>query len=132
MTAEETEITDGQFTRNPIKRFDKEGFVAPEDKKTVTRKVKKKAPTKAKDTRVGKIKVERNPDDPRQYTVHGQSKPHVVEGNVTMAQLAKERGIQSQLARLWLLKAGFKKPGTRWMWKDDSRDLARVRKALGL
>ena len=61
------------------------------------------------------------------------SKLRVVEGCVTLTQLARERGIQAQLARLWLKDAGIKKPlGGRWVWKEDSQVLTRVRKALWL
>lgn len=55
-----------------------------------------------------------------------------VPGYVTLPQLAAERGIQPQLARIWIKNAGIKKPGYRWQWKEGSRELARVRKALGL
>lgn len=59
-------------------------------------------------------------------------KVRVIEGCVTLPQLAAERGIQAQLARLWIKAAGIKKTGERWVWAADSKALARVRKALGL
>lgn len=56
-----------------------------------------------------------------------------VEVYWTLQQLAEERKIQTQLARLWLLKAGIEKPASgRWQWREGSRELKRVRKALGL
>ena len=56
-----------------------------------------------------------------------------VEGFVTLSQLAVARKIQLQLARLWVKHAGVQKPKVgRWMWKEGSRELARVRKVLGL
>lgn len=67
------------------------------------------------------------------YTMHGQSIPKTIPGYVTLTQLAAERKIQPQLARLWVKHVDIKKPaGRRWAWKDGSRELARVRKALGL
>jgi hypothetical protein len=60
------------------------------------------------------------------------TKARIIEGCVTLPQLAAERGIQAQLARLWIKAAGIKKPGQRWVWKEDSKALPRVRKALGL
>lgn len=59
-------------------------------------------------------------------------KVRVIEGFVTLPQLAAERGIQAQLARLWIKAAGIKKPGERWVWAEGSKALARARKALGL
>lgn len=72
--------------------------------------------------------------EPRTQKVHtyALSKVRVVEGHVTLPQLAAERGIQAQLARLWVKAAGVKKPRDRWMWADGSKALTRVRKALGL
>lgn len=49
---------------------------------------------------------------------------------VKLSELAKQAGVQEQLVRLWLRKAGIKRPGTRWQWAADSRELASVRKAL--
>lgn len=66
----------------------------------------------------------------RDYSPH--SKPRAIEGFVTLAQLAEARVIQAQLARLWLKKAGVKKPKEGWRWKRDSRELDRMRKLLGL
>lgn len=64
--------------------------------------------------------------------VFALTKPRVVDGYVTLTQLASERGIQPQLARIWLKGASWKKPGDRWAWKERSQTLTRVRKALGL
>lgn len=60
------------------------------------------------------------------------TKARVVEGFVTLPQLAAERGIQAQLARLWIKRAGIKKPRDRWVWAEGSKALGRARKALGL
>jgi hypothetical protein len=61
------------------------------------------------------------------------STPRVVEGYVTLPQLAAQLNMQAQLARLWVKAAGIKKPADgRWRWKEGSRELSRVRKALGL
>lgn len=60
------------------------------------------------------------------------SKVRVIDGCVTLPQLAAERGIQAQLARLWIKTAGVKKPAARWVWKEDSLGLKRAREALGL
>lgn len=60
------------------------------------------------------------------------TKARVVEGCVTLPQLAAECGMQAQLARLWIKAAGIKKPGDRWVWKEGSKALAQVRTALGL
>lgn len=69
---------------------------------------------------------------PQRALAFALQKARVVEGCVTLPQLAAERGIQAQLARLWVKAAGIKKPGDRWVWKEDSKALPRVRKALGL
>jgi len=59
------------------------------------------------------------------------STPRVVEGYVTLPQLAAQLNMQAQLARLWVKAAGIKKPADgRWRWKEGSRELSRVRKAL--
>lgn len=59
--------------------------------------------------------------------------PRVVAGYVTLPQLAAQLNMQAQLARLWVKAAGIKKPADgRWRWKEGSRELSRVRKALGL
>lgn len=58
--------------------------------------------------------------------------PRTVEGYVTLAQLAEEKNIQAQLARLWVVKAELKKPTEGWRWKTGSRELARVRKVMEL
>lgn len=68
----------------------------------------------------------------KQHLSYALSTPRTIEGFVALTQLASERGIQAQLARLWAIKAGLRKNGNRWAWKEDSRDLKRARKALGL
>lgn len=69
---------------------------------------------------------------PKKALAFALQKVRVIEGCVTLPQLAAERGIQAQLARLWVKAAGVKKPGQRWVWKEGSNALARARKALGL
>lgn len=71
---------------------------------------------------------------PRTRAEHAYAlvKPRSVEGFVTLTQLASERGIQAQLARIWVKNAGIKKPGERWQWKEGSRELKNVRRALEL
>jgi len=59
-------------------------------------------------------------------------KPQTPEGFVTLPQLAAERGMQPQLARIWIKNANLKKPGTRWQWPKGSPSLKRARKVLGL
>jgi hypothetical protein len=72
--------------------------------------------------------------EPRQKTLtFAVSKVRIIPGFVTLPQLAHERGIQAQLARLWLKGTDIKKPaGGRWLWKEGSKELKRVRNALGL
>jgi hypothetical protein len=60
------------------------------------------------------------------------TKPRAVEGYVTLTQLASERGIQPQLARIWVKKVTIRKPKDGWRWKEESTGLAIARKALGL
>lgn len=59
-------------------------------------------------------------------------KPRAVEGYVTLTQLAAERGIQAQLARLWVKRAGIRRSTEGWRWVEGSKALKRVRKVLGL
>lgn len=59
-------------------------------------------------------------------------KPREVEGFATLSQLAAERGMQPQLARIWVKKAGMERSAAGWRWKAGSRDLKKVRKLLGL
>lgn len=69
----------------------------------------------------------------REEHAYALTKPRAIEGYVTLTQLASERGMQPQLARIWVNKAGIKKPATNgWLWKEKSKELARVRKVLGL
>lgn len=51
---------------------------------------------------------------------------------VTINDFAEETGMQHQLVRLHLRKAGIEKPGSRWQWERGSRAWARARKALKL
>lgn len=75
--------------------------------------------------------VERNRPTQKALTFALQ-KVRVIEGYVTLPQLAAERGIQAQLARLWIKAAGIKKPRDRWVWAEGSKALGRARKVLGL
>jgi hypothetical protein len=68
----------------------------------------------------------------RSTLTYALTKPRAVEGYVTLTELAAERGIQAQLARLWVKRCELPKPADGWMWKEGSRDLKRARKALGL
>jgi hypothetical protein len=68
----------------------------------------------------------------RQEHIVTHTKPRVVEGFVTLTQLAAERGIQAQLARIWMHRAKIQRPADGWRWKDGSRELKKVRKALEL
>ena len=55
------------------------------------------------------------------------------DGGVTLATLAAEEKITGQKARQKLRAAGIERAeGSRWSWKDGSKDLKAVRKALGL
>jgi hypothetical protein len=68
----------------------------------------------------------------RSTLTYALTKPRAVEGYITLTELAAERGIQAQLARLWVKRCELPKPADGWMWKEGSRDLKRARKALGL
>ena len=81
---------------------------------------------------IRKLPAEVESSHPRQTYVRHSTTPRVIEGYTTLAQLAIERGIQLQLARIWVSNAGIKKPDTRWLWKNGSRELARARKVLEL
>ena len=55
------------------------------------------------------------------------------DGGVTLADLAAEAKITGQKARQKLRAAGIERAeGSRWSWKEGSKDLKAVRKALGL
>lgn len=91
--------------------------------------------TPAGQTRRGAIttqKVTITPSAKDDDYTYALTKPRAVEGHVTLPQLASERGIQSQLARIWVINAGIKKTDNRWQWKKESKALARVRNVLGL
>jgi len=77
-------------------------------------------------------KAKANPVKVRQEHVYALTKPRVVEGYVTLTQLAAERGIQAQLARIWVIHANIKKPADGWRWPVKSKVLGKVRKILGL
>lgn len=83
---------------------------------------------------VPKGEVGATPVKPQQRQhVYAISKPRITEGFVTLPQLAAERGIQAQLARLWLKRAKIQKPRDGWWrWEIGSQALKRVRRALGL
>lgn len=68
----------------------------------------------------------------RAVLTYALTKPRAVEGFVTLTELASERGIQAQLARLWIKRAKLPKPTDGWRWKAGSGVLKRARKALGL
>jgi hypothetical protein len=72
------------------------------------------------------------PPRTRKTLTYALTKPRPQEGYVTLTELASERGIQAQLARLWVARANIAKPDSRWWWKEGGRELKRVRKALGL
>ena len=69
---------------------------------------------------------------PERKLTYALTKPRHVEGYVTRTELAAERGIQAQLARLYLQRAGIKKPAEGWRWKEGSKALWKARVALGL
>lgn len=69
---------------------------------------------------------------PQRQLAYALVKPRAVEGYVTLTQLAAERGMQSQLARLYMQRAGITKPAEGWRWKKDSKRLERIRSVLGL
>jgi hypothetical protein len=64
--------------------------------------------------------------------VYALTKPRAIEGYVTLTQLASERGIQPQLARIWMKKNGWVASAEGWMFKTNSRELKKARKVLGL
>jgi ribosomal protein S6 len=69
---------------------------------------------------------------PQRHLTYALTKPRVVIGYVTLTQLAAERGMQAQLARIYMNRAGIKKPLEGWRWLATARALKKVRKALGL
>lgn len=69
---------------------------------------------------------------PQRQLAYALVKPRAVEGYVTLTQLAAERGMQSQLARLYMQRAGINKPVEGWRWKTGSKRLGKIRRALGL
>lgn len=69
---------------------------------------------------------------PAGMTRRGAISTQKVETYWTLPYLAKKAGMQEQLARLHLRKAGIKRPGTRWRWLEGSPELERVRKVLKL
>lgn len=69
---------------------------------------------------------------PERTLTYALTKPRHVEGYVTRTELAAECGMQAQLARLHLQRAGVKKPAEGWRWKVGSKGLWKARKALGL
>lgn len=75
--------------------------------------------------------VKETPKPQRQLT-YALVKPRAVEGYVTLTQLAAERGMQAQLARLYMQRAGISKPAEGWRWLVTSRALKKVRHVLGL
>lgn len=76
------------------------------------------------------IRLTNKPDKPD--PLQGKRQVEQPDTYWTLPYLAKKAGIQEQLARLWLRKAEIEKPGTRWRWKEGSKELARVRKILKL
>lgn len=77
--------------------------------------------------------IQLSPEKPSKRTlIYALTKPRHVEGYVTRTELAAECGIQAQLARLYLQRAGVKKPTEGWRWKEGSRGLWKARVALGL
>jgi hypothetical protein len=76
--------------------------------------------------------VEVPPLNPQRQLTYALTKPRAVKGFVTLTQLAAERGMQAQLARIYMHRAKIRKPGEHWRWEEGSKTLKRVRKALGL
>ena len=67
---------------------------------------------------------------PQQQLTYALTKPRYVDGCITLTQLAAQRGMQPQLARLRMQRAGIKKPAQGWRWGAHSKALAKVREAL--
>lgn len=62
-----------------------------------------------------------------------KSKKTTADGGITLASLASEAGITGQKARQKLRGAGIERAeGSHWSWKPGSKELKKVRKALGL
>lgn len=74
----------------------------------------------------------KKPPRTRATLTYALTKPRSIEGYVTLTELAAERGVQAQLARLWVKRVGLEKPPYGWRWKEGTRVLKQVRKALGL
>jgi hypothetical protein len=111
-------------------------------KKLVRRPHTEPAETAVTDVRAairnGTIRANKSVNSPqtqkvKEYIQHSAAvNAREFEGYVTLTQLAIERGIQPQLARIWVNKAEVPKPKEGWRWKVASRDLTRIRKLLGL
>jgi hypothetical protein len=80
--------------------------------------------------RIGRPSIKQEKPVPAGMTRRGALATQDVETYWTLPYLAKKANIQEQLARIWLRKAGIKKPGTRWRWREGSKELERVRKVF--
>jgi predicted amidophosphoribosyltransferase len=69
---------------------------------------------------------------PRKQLTYALTKPRHIEGYVTLTELAADAGMQAQLARLYVQRAGIAKPADGWRWLRLSKVLKKVRKVLGL
>ena len=81
---------------------------------------------------LAQLQEPKKPPRRKETLAYALVKPQTPDGLVTLPQLAAERGMQPQLARIWVKNAKVKKPGTRWQLEKKSKALARVRKVLGL
>ena len=76
---------------------------------------------------------ERVSKEPKQRMLtYALTKPRNIEGYVTLTQLAAEKGMQAQLARIYLHRAKIKKPPEGWRWPMKSAALKKARQVLGL
>lgn len=67
--------------------------------------------------------VEPPPKDVKREEVEKQEKR---ESLITLAQIADKLGRSPKALRKKLRDKGFKKPGTRWEWPEDSEDLKAI------
>ena len=111
----------------------KEGSI--EDKvKKLYEEVRKETKTKTKETETDKPhtltkpKSESKEKKKRRAKARGET---VQEGpTVTIKELAFDFDITSKELRRTLRKNGFKKPGGRWEWPADGKEVKRIKKLL--
>ncbi len=99
------------------------------ENKVATKKKSKKV-SKKKSKKVSKKVTKKNA---KKATAKKAKSKKTEDGGVTLAALADEAGISGQKARKKLRDAEIERAeGSRWSWEEGSKELKKVRKALGL